>query len=551
MKKGQINIQYSGRRIGFSGEEKLIGQAERYSTIAYDAIVAYAAKAAAVPESSITMAMEAIYDAVSYFVLNGHSVQIPNLGTFSIGVRAKSAVDEASFTANFANNLRGVNINFLPDSTLKTMLKSTAISTQVDATGYTDQGVVSVRSGYIGAGSNLCPMQAGKVMPVAPMTRIIFSGTRLKKDYIGSAPVALVFIMADGTERSYTVRGESDHGYSFSYSTLTVKLAGIKEDIGSIGGGAKFLKSVTLKDDADNVYYSREFATPTDAPAIGGVNVDGAPVNEGATIKFEPGMESRIVVYGANFNAATEIKIGTTSIEPSSISDNKMVLKFSPTGSGNYPISVKSATSEASVYNLSFGSNGGVSIASITANGDALVNGGTTNIIAGTNYAILIAGTGLSLLEASEFTVPAGSTLQIVSASDTLIQANILNAQAGDFILVNDGVQIFRAALVAVTPTVAVTGYKIGVNGAVRGLGTKADADPETGGFGVYLVGTELDELTVSSFSGASNITYNGETGELEGTVSGEGDHNIVITHDGTTIATLVVNLAGEGGDDY
>ena len=53
MKKGQINVGYKGRRIAFNGQTKLVGQADRYSTIDYKAITAYAAKAAAVPESSI------------------------------------------------------------------------------------------------------------------------------------------------------------------------------------------------------------------------------------------------------------------------------------------------------------------------------------------------------------------------------------------------------------------------------------------------------------------------------------------------------------------
>ena len=94
MKKGQLNINYKGRRIAFNNQEKLVGSTDRYSTIDYQSIVQYAAKAAAVPESSVEMAMEAIFDAVNYFVLNGHSVQIPNLGTFSFGVRAKSALNE-------------------------------------------------------------------------------------------------------------------------------------------------------------------------------------------------------------------------------------------------------------------------------------------------------------------------------------------------------------------------------------------------------------------------------------------------------------------------
>ena len=106
MKKGKINIGYNARRIGYNGETRLVGKADRYSTITYEAIVAYAAKAAAVPESSIEMAMEAIFDAMNYFVLNGHSVQIPNLGTFSLGINCKSSQNESDFTQNFASMTR-------------------------------------------------------------------------------------------------------------------------------------------------------------------------------------------------------------------------------------------------------------------------------------------------------------------------------------------------------------------------------------------------------------------------------------------------------------
>ena len=90
MKKGQININYAPRNIAILNKEALVGQADRYSTIEYNAIVAYAAKAAAVPESSVEMAMEAIFDAMNYFVLNGHSVQIPNLGTFSASTSSEA-----------------------------------------------------------------------------------------------------------------------------------------------------------------------------------------------------------------------------------------------------------------------------------------------------------------------------------------------------------------------------------------------------------------------------------------------------------------------------
>ena len=181
MKKGQININYAPRNIAILNKEALVGQADRYSTIEYKAIVAYAAKAAAVPESSIEMAMEAIFDAVNYFVLNGHSVQIPNLGTFSIGVRAKAALNEVEFTNQFSQNLRGIQIHFLPDAELKQQLASMSINTTVEDDGYDPNGVIAVNQRYFGQNSILLPVNAGRVCMLEPLTRLVFSGTPSKK----------------------------------------------------------------------------------------------------------------------------------------------------------------------------------------------------------------------------------------------------------------------------------------------------------------------------------------------------------------------------------
>ena len=45
-------------------------------------IIYYAAKAAHVPESTIEMAEEALFDAITYFCVNGHSVQVPGIGSY-------------------------------------------------------------------------------------------------------------------------------------------------------------------------------------------------------------------------------------------------------------------------------------------------------------------------------------------------------------------------------------------------------------------------------------------------------------------------------------
>ena len=74
-------------------------------------------------------------------------------------------------------------------------------------------------------------------------------------------------------------------------------------------------------------------------------------------------------------------------------------------------------------------------ISSMTANGDPLLNGSTTNITAGQNYNVAISGSGLEGLSADDFTLPAGTTVTIGSMSNTQAQVVINNAQAGALVI--------------------------------------------------------------------------------------------------------------------
>ena len=543
-KKGQINIGYKARRIGFNDTEKLVGQASRYSTIEYDAIVAYAAKAAAVPESSIEMAMEALFDAMNYFVLNGHSVQIPNLGTFSIGVRAKSTGSEAEFTADFSKNLRGINIRFLPDPELKAMIANTAILTDVEDEGYESDGVIAVKSMAFGKGAQLLPLTAGRTYMVPPVTRLVMNGTRLSQTYLGSTPMRIVMLDAEGTEHASLLAGKL---VSLSYNQVSVNLKEFAKTYDCVA-----IKSFQLKDKDGNVVVERAFGGLQTLPYISAIVVDGEPVPVGGTVKYEAGKEVKIRVIGANLGDATTIKVGATEVEPSAISENEMVINFTPSGTGNWPVSVQAAMGDPCVYNLSFGAAGGTSIVSVTANGDALNNGGSTTITTGNNYSIAIAGSGLAELTAENFVVPAGSSITLGSQSDTLIQATISNAQPGDFKVVIDEQEIFVAALVAVTPSVSITGLKLTAEGATQAVSTTIIADQDTGAFEVFLVGQNLDELQASDMSGQNltSITYDDENFQVSGALSQSGTSHLVITNDGTTIASITIQRGGGGGFD-
>ena len=543
VKKGQVIIGFKVRRIGYNDTEKLVGQAHRYTTIGYDAVVAYAAKAAAVPESTIDMAMEALFDAMDYFVLNGHSVQIPNLGTFSLGVSAKSTGSEAEFTADFSKNLRGIKIRFLPDPELKAMIANTAISTEVEYEGYVGDGVIAVKSMAFGKGAQLLPLTAGRTYMVPPVTRLVLNGTRLSQTYLGATPISVTMLDNEGHEHTSLLAGKL---VNLSYNQVSVNL----KDYVKTYSDYVAIKSFQLKDKDDNVIVERAFGGLQTLPYISAVVVDDIPVPVGGTVKYEAGKEVEIRLFGINFGDAAIIKVGNTVVEPKAINEKEMRIYFTPSSTGNWPVSVQAETGDPCVYNLSFGAAGSTSIVSVTANGDALNNGGSTTITAGNNYSIAIAGTGLADLTAENFVVPNGSQITIGSKSDTLIQATISNAQPGDFKVVVDEQEIFAAALVAVTPSVSITGLKLTAEGATQALTTTIIADEETGAFEVFLVGQNLDELAASDMSGQNltSITYDDENAQVSGAYSANGTTHLVITNDGTTVASITIQR-GSGGD--
>lgn len=99
------------------------GQPEKYrlhwsrgATITDEDITQYAAQASHVPESSIILAQEALFDAIDYFCANGHSVQVPYLGTFSVNLNSK--VVEMAEEAN-EESVKRCRLRFYPKRRLK------------------------------------------------------------------------------------------------------------------------------------------------------------------------------------------------------------------------------------------------------------------------------------------------------------------------------------------------------------------------------------------------------------------------------------------------
>ena len=90
-------------------------QVVRGPVIKGDALIAYAANAAHVPESTIKMAKDALFAAINYFNVNGHGVQVPGLGTFVVRSRVKTVKTEDKLEGDEAKKtILGKRVFFIP-----------------------------------------------------------------------------------------------------------------------------------------------------------------------------------------------------------------------------------------------------------------------------------------------------------------------------------------------------------------------------------------------------------------------------------------------------
>ena len=93
----------------------------RYSTIKGNSLVESCSKNSYVPKAYMEAAMVAIIEAMENHLLNGHSIELPDFGIFSIS--CESTVAKTAAEAG-VHQLKGLKINFRPSTTLKTKLEN-------------------------------------------------------------------------------------------------------------------------------------------------------------------------------------------------------------------------------------------------------------------------------------------------------------------------------------------------------------------------------------------------------------------------------------------
>lgn len=97
----------------------------RGRVIKEDDFIAYAANAAHVPESTMKTAKHAIFEAINYFVMNGHAVELAGLGSFSPRILSKTTDNPEEVTAEL---IKRKYIKFNPSDQIKSLCAAENIS---------------------------------------------------------------------------------------------------------------------------------------------------------------------------------------------------------------------------------------------------------------------------------------------------------------------------------------------------------------------------------------------------------------------------------------
>lgn len=86
---GKIMLKVNYQRVAVKDKRAYVTRAITYSRITKDMLLARAAANTGIRRGTLYAAMDAVINEFQNFLLNGHSVELPLLGTFAFGIKAK------------------------------------------------------------------------------------------------------------------------------------------------------------------------------------------------------------------------------------------------------------------------------------------------------------------------------------------------------------------------------------------------------------------------------------------------------------------------------
>lgn len=124
MSKMKVNAAF--QKVAILKKEGYVSRAVTYSKIDGEDVLEYASQNSGINPGQLSAAMYAIRQSFINFLLNGHSVELPGVGIFRVGVNAKM-VDEVSKVS--VDQIYRRKIHYLPSIDLKNRLTRISFST--------------------------------------------------------------------------------------------------------------------------------------------------------------------------------------------------------------------------------------------------------------------------------------------------------------------------------------------------------------------------------------------------------------------------------------
>ena len=118
---GQIKLTSKPKRIAYKDEVLIVTSSNTYSKISSDQIIYYASENSSIPKAQMASAFYAINQVVEQFLLNGHSLELMNLGSLYLSVSAKAVENEEDAGAKA---VRRLSIKFRQNKKLRDLINS-------------------------------------------------------------------------------------------------------------------------------------------------------------------------------------------------------------------------------------------------------------------------------------------------------------------------------------------------------------------------------------------------------------------------------------------
>ena len=120
----KVNAAY--QKVAILNKEGYVSRAVTYSKIDGDEVLELAAQNSGINQAQLSAGMYAIRQSFINFLMNGHSVELPGVGIFRVGVNAKMVDDAAKVSVDQIYRRK---IHFLPSTALKDKLIRISFST--------------------------------------------------------------------------------------------------------------------------------------------------------------------------------------------------------------------------------------------------------------------------------------------------------------------------------------------------------------------------------------------------------------------------------------